>query len=118
MLGFIFSGELVRLFRADDALLVEIGSLALRLQCIAMPLAGFITMSNMYLQNIRSTLRATVLAAARQGLVFIPVMFILSGIFGLVGLQCAQLVSDAITFILAVPLTLPVLRKMTSGENN
>lgn len=118
VLGFIFSGELVRLFRADDALLVEIGSLALRLQCIAMPLAGFITMSNMYLQNIRSTLRATVLAAARQGLVFIPVMFILSGIFGLVGLQCAQLVSDAITFILAVPLTLPVLRKMTSGENN
>ena len=110
--GFIFSNELVRMFRADDALLIKIGSLALKLQSLAMPLAGFITMSNMYLQNIRSTLRATVLAAARQGLIFIPVMFILSGVFGLVGLQSAQLVSDVITFILAVPLTLPVLNKM------
>lgn len=112
VVGFIFSDKLVWLFRKEDAQLIEIGALALKLQCIAMPLAGFITMSNMYLQNIRSTARATVLAAARQGLVFIPVMFILSAWFKLVGLQSAQLVSDVITFILAVPLTVPALRSM------
>lgn len=118
VVGFFFSNELVRLFRADDALLLEIGSVALKLQSLAMPLAGFITMSNMYLQNIRSTLRATVLAAARQGLVFIPIMFILSGMFGLVGLQSAQLVSDIVTFILAVPLTHSVLNKMTGSNTD
>ena len=49
---------------------------------------------------------------ARQGLFFIPLVFLLNLCFGLVGIELAQPVSDLITFASSIPLQLGVLRSL------
>ena len=112
VLGFIFAGGLVSTFRADDAEVVRIGSRVLRFQCISFPLSGFVVMSNMYLQNIRRTWPAVIMASARQGIFFLPALFIGHWILGFRGLEIAQTVSDALSFCLAIPLCSSALKSM------
>ena len=57
---------LLRLFRADDPQVIEIGALALRLQAVVLPLQAWVTMCNMAYQTIGDGLRASVLALARK----------------------------------------------------
>lgn len=101
---FAFADELIALFRKDDSEVIRIGAFALRLQCLSLPLTGFITLNNMLFQTCKWTVPATVLAAARQGLFFIPAVILLTALFGLTGLQAAQAVSDALSFIMAFAL--------------
>lgn len=108
----IFAPQLVSLFRKGDAQVIEVGALALRLQCLVFPLNAWVLTSNMMLQSIGKALKASVVAGARQGLFFIPLILILPGLFGLFGVQVCQTVSDILTFILAVPLSLSVLKEM------
>ena len=112
VLGYIFAGNIVAVFRSDDLELIKIGTDALRYQCIVFPLSGFIIMSNMFLQNTRKTARATVLAVARQGVIFIPVLIICSATLGILGIELAQPISDLLTFLLTIPLTLTALNEL------
>ncbi len=111
---YAFAPELVRLFR-DDEEVIAIGVKAIRYQCFSLPTLGFIVAMNMLLQNIRKTVPASILAMARQGLVFIPTLLILSGLWGLVGLQAAQAVADFLTFIVAIPLSFPTLKELRAN---
>ena len=52
------------------------------------------------------------MAAARQGLFFLPLIFILPTFLGLRGVEMCQMVSDILTFLLAMPLSISVLNKM------
>ena len=70
----------------------------------------------MMLQTIRKSVRATLLSSARQGLFFMPLIFILPHFFGLKGVEMCQAVSDLLTFVLAIPLTLGVLLEMKRQE--
>lgn len=111
ILGIIFAPEVISAFR-HDADVIAIGAVALRFQLVIFPLNVFVTMSNMMLQTIRKSGKAIILASARQGLFFIPMILILPYFFGLTGVEACQSVSDALTFILAVPLTISVIREM------
>ena len=66
----------------------------------------------MMLQTIRKPVRAVILSSARQGLFFIPLILILPVYLGLQGVEMAQAVSDLCSFLLAIPLTVPVLNEM------
>ena len=70
--GWIFSEQLITFFLHTDPLVIEYGSLALRLQCLTFPLVGWITISNMMLQTIGKTVKASLLAMSRQFLFFVP----------------------------------------------
>lgn len=109
---FVFAEPLVRLFRSDDAELIRIGATALRYQSLVFPLQGYVVMSNMYLQNIRKTIPATITAMSRQGIIFIPVLLCAVSVGGLVGVQLAQPIADVLTFLLSLPLGLITLRRM------
>ncbi len=111
-----FAPQIVRLFLQNDMQVQEIGALALRLQCLFLPLFSFVIISNMMLQTMGMAGKATLLAASRQGLFFIPTVFILERCFGLLGVQMSQTVADLLSFILAVPLTLSVLRELKRRE--
>lgn len=112
----VFAPQIISLFRKDDAQVIAIGARALRLQCLAFPLTGWIVMSNMMLQSIGKALKASILAAARQGLFFIPLILILPRLFGLFGVEMCQTISDICSFILAVPLCCSVLNEMKKLE--
>ena len=108
---FAFAPEIVALFQ-DDAGVVEVGRIALRLQCITFPLAGWIVMSNMMSQTIGKAIPASFLAMARQGLFFIPAVLILPRFLGVLGVELAQAAADGITIAVAIPLQLKILREM------
>lgn len=114
--GMGYAEEIVALFRKGDPLVIETGSAALRWQLITYPLGAWIILSNMMLQTIRKSVRATILSSARQGLFFIPLIFILPHYLGLQGVEMCQAVSDMFTFVLAIPLSGGVLLEMKRKE--
>ena len=107
--------ELVCLTR-EDPQVIEIGALSLRLQCIAYPFTAFVVVSNMMLQTIGKPLKASVTAAARSGIFFIPAILILPQVLGLLGVQMSQAVADVCSLILTIPLTFSVLAEMKRQE--
>ena len=50
------------------------------------------------------TAKATVLAMARQGLFFLPLILVLPPLFGVLGVQLSQPLSDLATFLLSVQI--------------
>ena len=108
-LAFLFAPQLISIFR-DDPDVIACGALALRLQCCAFPVHSWIVMSNMTQQVTGRTVPATFLAMARQGIFFIPCVLILPLLLGQLGIQMAQMVSDYLAFLCAVPLQLYVLK--------
>lgn len=116
-LGAVFAPELVALFRNDPEV-IRVGALAMRCQCVGFALSGWVVISNMTLQTIGDTGPATFLAAARQGVFFIPAVLILPRLFNLWGVILAQPVSDILAFAVAVPLMLRALGKMRETGKN
>lgn len=114
--GFVFAQPLIQLFR-DDPDVITIGVVALRAQCLVFPLNAWIIMCNMLLQTIGMAFKASVVAAARQGLFLIPAILILPLFLGLFGVQIAQTVSDICSFALAVPLGISVLTKLKEDKH-
>lgn len=115
--GLVFAEPLVTLFRKEDADVIRIGTLALRLQCIVFPLNAWIVMCNMMLQSIGKAAKASLVAAARQGIFFIPLIWILPLFFGLLGVQMCQTWSDIFSFLVSLPLGISVLREMKAQES-
>ena len=114
-LGFVFAPQLVSLFR-DDPDVIACGTVALRFQCVTFCAQSWIVISNMMLQSIGRTVPATFLSVARQGLFFIPLVLILSAAIGVLGIQMAQAVSDALTLLCAIPIQLHVLKQMPDSR--
>ena len=108
------SQAIVTVFRPDDPDVIRIGTLAMRLQLATMPLWGFIIMSNMFTQSIGDGLRATIIAAARQGICLIPMLLILPRALGLLGIQIAQPVADVLSLVLSITIVSGILRKMAA----
>lgn len=113
VLGGFLSGHLIWIFRNDPDV-IQIGTTALRFQCVTFALNGWIIMNNMMMQTMGKTVPATILAASRQGLFFIPALLILPQFLGLTGIQCAQAVSDVFTFALTTLLNRKVMRSLNS----
>lgn len=113
ILGLYFAPAVVDTF-GNGPEVKEIAGASLRFQCFALPLNSFIVLSNMLLQTIRKPVRATILAISRQGLVFIPLIIILPRIFGILGIEMCQMLSDIVTFGLTIALTVPVLKELNT----
>lgn len=111
-LGFIFAPQVISFFRSEDPELIRIGTTVLRWQCVAFPLVGITTPTNMLLQNIRRTVRATLLSASRQGIFFYPALLVAPRIWGLAGLQCTMAIADICTFLLSLPFCISILREL------
>lgn len=110
-LMFIFAPEMVSWFQNDPEV-IRCGALALRFQCISFPAQSWIVMSNMMEQSVGRTASATFLSAARQGIFFIPALSLLNHLFGLMGVQMAQSISDILTLVCAIPIHIYVLKTL------
>ncbi len=118
VVGYLFAPDLVAMMREDDALVAEIGSFALRAQCITFPLNAWIVMCNMLLQACGQSFSASLVASCRQGICFIPMLYILPAMFGFTGLMVAQPAADVFTQLISMVFGLWFLKKMSkrSGE--
>ena len=103
VIGWFFSSYIIALFSKEMAV-IDIGKQALQWQLLVLPLLSFTIMSNMLLQTIRKPWRANLLASARSGLFFIPLILILPRLFGLAGVEMCQAFSDLLAFLIALPI--------------
>jgi len=110
--GFAAAPFLMKLFIATDPDVIAIGSKALRAQCLTMPLVPLGVMCNMTFQSIGKSWTATFLAAARQGIFFLPSILILPRLLGLTGVQITQPLADACTFLCCIPFTIHFFREL------
>ncbi len=114
--GAIFAENLVRIFTHDPAV-IRFGVPTFRYMCYSFPLNAWIVMSNMCMQTMGKGVRASLLALARQGLTYIPIVLFLPMIFGAFGLQSSQMWSDILTFIIAVPMQISVLKELKENHH-
>ena len=66
------------------------------------------------LQTLNHPMYATVLSLFRQGLLFIPLLFIFNVLFGFTGDAIAQSVTDIVTILLSIILRNRVIRQVES----
>ncbi|MBQ4087350.1 MAG: MATE family efflux transporter [Clostridia bacterium] len=105
LIFFFGASPLVSAFR-DDAAVVQIGALMLKLQCISLIVQPYVTCANMMFQSIGETGRATLLATTRNGLYMIPLLLVLPHVFGLTGILICQPLADIFSLITALPLVI------------
>lgn len=120
IVSFGISRPIVTAFRREDLQVIEIGTLALRLQLLTMPFQAWVIMVNMLTQSIGYGFRASLVAMGRQGLFLIPTLLIFPKLFGILGLQMAQPIADMLTFVLATVIVsgiLKELRQMKEKQN-
>ncbi len=109
--GFIFAEQVIRLFRPESEI-IEIGAFMLRAQCVILPLQSITTISNMLTQSIGYSFKAMIIATARQGTFFIPLILILPNILGLKGVQLTQPIADIFAVMVAIYIGSGVVKKL------
>mgnify|MGYP002507988661 FL=1 len=115
--SFLGAENIMGVFRKGDREVIEIGTWALRFQCLTMPLQAWIIMSNMLTQSIGYGFRASIVAAGRQGIFFIPALLTLPKLFGITGLQLSQTTADVCTAIMAAVIVLGILKELKEKGN-
>lgn len=80
VIGFLFAPQVIHFFR-EDTEVIAIGARAFRFQCVSLPLGAVLVFANMLFQSLGCSWRASFLAVCRQGLFFIPLIFLLPRLF-------------------------------------
>ena len=113
-LAVFFFREPIMVWFRDDPEVVRIGSAMLRFLCVTIPLMGFSTYVNQLYQCLGFAAGATVLASCRQGIFFVPLVFLLPALFGLTGIESVQAGADLLTFFVSIPFLIFFLHKHLS----
>jgi putative MATE family efflux protein len=106
-----FSGVVIGIFR-DDPTVIQIGTRALRLQCVSLLFLPISSCTEMLLQSTGKKLSASLLSAMRSGIFFIPSLLILSYLRGLNGIQEAQPLAYILAFVPTVFFLIHFFRNM------
>ena len=104
----IFAPQIVGVFD-NSPLVLQTGIPALRYAMYGMMFMPLSMPICMCYQSIRKARVATLLAMLRNGLVFIPVLFIVTALWQVVGVQIAQPLSDAISGLISLPFLIHFL---------
>lgn len=116
LFGIIFAEEVVAVFQ-KEAEVIKIGSPALRFASVGLLFSPLFIPVNMLFQSIRKSGIASFLAILRSGAVFMPVLIVLSSLFGLTGIQLSQPISDVITGLVSIPFIVYFVKTTPDGEN-
>ena len=101
----LLRGPLVSSFIMDPAVL-PLGKTMLIGSCIAQPVYGIYQLASTYLQAVGQVKKATITSLLRQGIVYIPVLYIMEALFGLMGLVYASAITDVLSTVIAAFLVL------------
>lgn len=114
-LCYLFAGQIVGIFLTDP----DAYSYALRFVEILLStsfLFGLFYVYSNALQAMGAATPALIVNLSRQGLIYIPVLFILNALIGITGLVWAQPVADVLSTLLVIFLYRKTLRKMESSS--
>ena len=108
----LFANQVILLFAEADAEMQAIGALSIRLQCLALPIHAWVAVVNMFCNGLGKAKGALLLATARQGSCFLPIVYPMAWLFHSNGVAAVQAVADVLTLCLAVPLIRKVLKEV------
>ena len=107
----LFTGTIVRLF-VEEPNTLQMGIVFLRICCIATPVMISNFQMNFTFQAMGKGKEALLLSCCRQGLVNIPLLFVMKHFFGLYGIAWTQLLADGITMLISVVLYRMIIQKL------
>ena len=96
----------------DDAAVVEYGVIMLRALMLTGPIIGILFVFMNTLQAMGKGIPSLILALSRQGLVFVPTLFIGNALLGLDGLIYAQPIAEAVSVVLAAVIYIIIYRRL------
>ena len=112
----LFPAHVIRLFNDKDPALLGLGTHAIRLSTIMLPVIGFQIVSSSYFQAIGKPKTAMLLMLSRQMLILIPAVLILPLFFGLDGVWAALPTSDFGASLLTGICLLVELRELKASH--
>lgn len=108
--------KLIGIFGSGDALYNEFACLTFRIFLMLTIFNGIQIASGIFFQAIGKSGKAALLSLSRQILIFIPAAFILTKLFGVMGVLYAGPVSDGLAFIIAGTLLFFEVRKLNGKK--
>ena len=113
-----FAQPLIGLFaKADHATeMQEIGALCIRLQCLALPVHGWVAVVNMFCAGLGKAKGALLLSTSRQGTCFLPIVYPMAWLWGANGVAAVQAVADILSLLLALPLIRKIMKELQSAS--
>ena len=112
----IFAEPIIVLFAGTDPQMQEIGALSIRLQCLALPVHAWVAVVNMFCTGLGNAGGAMLLATARQGSCFIPILYPMALLWDAYGVASVQAVADVLTLILAIPIIIKMQKKVRLAQ--
>lgn len=104
VLMIVFSTPIVSAFTKEDTKVIAIGVKALIFSSIVFSGFGFQAVYSHLFLALGKAKEGGIISIARQGIFFIPIIFILTNIFGLNGIIVAQPVADICSMLLVIIL--------------
>lgn len=102
--AYIFGSRPVVALFIDDAEVISYGSDMLIATSLAGPILGLLFLSINSMQALNRPLPAALLSVCRQGLFFIPLLYILDALFGIDGVNFTQAAADYLTIVISMLL--------------
>ena len=112
----VWAVPIIGLFAGTDPEMTEIGALAIRLNAAALVIHAFVASVNWACAAIGFARGAVLLAIARQGIFFLPIVWPLAHFFGWYGVASVQAVADVLSIFLAIPMLRHVRRMIRAEE--
>nr|WP_294466073.1 MATE family efflux transporter [uncultured Sellimonas sp.] len=100
VLYFVFREPIIRLFISDKEV-IAYGVKMLIAYMISGPVIGFLFVNMNCMQSVGKAFPATILSVLRQGILLIPLLYILRALFGLNGVILGQSLTDYIAVVLS-----------------
>ena len=100
VLYFVFREPIIRLFISDKEV-IAYGVKMLIAYMLSGPVIGFLFVNMNCMQSVGKAFPATILSVLRQGILLIPLLYILRALFGLNGVILGQSLTDYIAVVLS-----------------
>jgi putative MATE family efflux protein len=112
----VFAGGLVGVFAKALPEVITKGTIVLRICIFSFLVLGPQMLATTSIQAFGKAKESLILSVARQGLFYIPLLFLLKSNFQFKGLIWAQPVSDTLTLVLGIVLLSNILKKLMKTE--
>ena len=116
ILVWIFASSIISLFGENAAL--ELGVLSLRMHAVSLPFMAVCLVSGMLFQAIGEIGKAILISSTRQGIFFLPLIWLLPMYFQENGVAVTQGISDILSGIFSLPFILVAIHMCKKQVGN
>ena len=112
---YIFANDIMYLFGSNSEV-ARIGGVALKMFCISMLFFPVSVVATMLFQSIGKSVSALILSCLQNGLLLIPMYYILPIFMDITGIQVARPLAYILSAFASAPMLIIFLRKLSKKE--